>query len=401
VCRFPVNGDLPELIGSLMSRVDVLAMIDSLGAGGAERSFLELLPALMEMDVRLSFLCLDQRVHGYDSEVRALGVSVDTIERRGLLNRVREARRVIRRTEPDLIHTTLFMSDLIGRLANIRGEAPLITSIVNTTYDESRRLDPRVRPWKLEAARLIDGFGARHWTDHFHALTETAADAAVRSLGIDRRNLTVVPRARDPHRFEIDRRAERERIRGALNLGDEPVIVSVGREEFQKAHTVLVDAMDLVRREMPDARLVLVGRPGNASEAIDRAVDRLDLTDAVVRTSFRTDVPGLLAAADVFAFPSHYEGFGGAMIEAMAMGIPIVCSDIPVLREVLGEPDAALFSPPGNPRLLADALVSTLADDTEASVRAVRARRVFEERYTTEVVAPDMAAMYRAVAGGA
>jgi glycosyltransferase involved in cell wall biosynthesis len=365
-----------------MSRVDVLAMIDSLGAGGAERSFLELLPALMEMDVRLSFLCLDQRTHGYESEVRALGVSVETIEPGDMFARVREARRVIRRTTPDVIHTTLFLSDLVGRLANFGNDTPLITSIVNTTYDESRRLDPRVRPWKLEAARLIDGFGARHWTDHFHALT-------------------VVPRARDPHRFEIDRRAERERIRGALKLGDEPVVVSVGREEFQKAHTVLVEAMDLVRREIPDARLVLVGRPGNASEAIGRAVDRLDLTDAVVRTSFRSDVPSLLAAADVFAFPSHYEGFGGAMIEAMAMGTPIVCSDIPVLKEVLGEPDAALFSPPGNPRLLADALVSSLDDDTEAWVRAARARRVFEERYTTEVVAPDMADMYRAVAGAA
>jgi len=384
-----------------VARVNVLAMIDSLGAGGAERSFLELLPALMENDVRLSFLCLDQRAHGYESEVRALGVPVETIAPEGLLGRVREARGVIRRVPPDVIHTTLFTSDLVGRLANIGNDTPLMTSIVNTSYDDSRRLDPRVRPWKLEAARLVDGFGARHWTDHFHSLTETAADEAVRSLGIDRRNVTVVPRARDARRFEIDRHAERRRIRDELGIGDEPVIVSVGREEFQKAHTVLVEAIDLVRRQLSSARLVLVGRPGNATEAVDRTVDRLDLTEAVVRTSFRTDVPALLAAADVFAFPSHYEGFGGAMIEAMAMGIPIVCSDIPALREVLGEPDAALFSPPGNARSLSDALVASLADPTGASARSARARRVFEERYTIQAVAPAMAAMYRAVVGGA
>lgn len=375
-------------------------MIDSLGAGGAERSFLELLPALMEEDVHISFLCLDQRVHGFESEVRALGVPVETIEREGLVGRVREARRVFRRRTPDLIHTTLFLSDLVGRLANIGTGLPLVTSIVNTSYDASRRRDPRVKPWKLEAARLVDGFGARHWTDHFHSLTETAANAAVHSLGIDRRNLTVVPRARDTKRFEIDRPAERKGVRDELGIGDEPVIVSVGREEFQKAHTVLVEAMEMVRRVLPSARLVLVGRPGNASEAIARTVERLDLTNAVIRTSFRDDVPALLAAGDVFAFPSHYEGFGGAMIEAMAMGVPIVCSDLPVLREVLGEPDAALFSPPGNTQSLSDALVMSLTDPTGASARAARARRVFEDRYTPAAVAPAMAAMYRAVVGG-
>ncbi len=382
-----------------MSQVNVLAVIDSLGAGGAERSFLELLPALVELEVRLQFACFDRRPLGVEAEILELGAQVDILESSNVFGRVRGLRRLIAQNSPDLIHTTLFQSDLIGRLGNIAQRPPLMTSIVNTTYDRARRADPRVSRWKLEVARSVDGLGARHLTDHFHALTESAADDAVRSLGIDRADITVIPRSRDSGRFRVDRDTERRRLRAELGIGEEPVIVAVGREEFQKAHPVLVEALHRVRHRLPEAHLVLVGRPGNASQEVERALDRLGLESAVTRTSFRSDVPSLLAAADVFAFPSHYEGFGGAMIEAMAMETPIVCSDIPVLREVLTDTGAALLSPPGDPVSLANALVEALGDPAAATRRAQRARLVYEQRYTPAAVAPAMAALYRRVAG--
>lgn len=381
-----------------MSRLSVLAVIDSLGAGGAERSFLELLPALTARDVHLRFACFEQRAHGVEAEVRRLGAPVEILDASSLMGRVSRLRRLIGRETPDVIHTTLFQSDLAGRLANIFNRTPLLTSIVNTSYDRARRADPQVSQWKLEAVRVVDGFGARHMTDHFHALTQTAAEEAVRSLGVGPADITVIPRSRDPLRFLIDRDAERLRVRAELGLGDEPVIVAVGREEFQKGHIVLIEALREVRRRLPDTHLVLVGRPGNASHDIEAALDRLDLGDAVIRTSFRADVPSLLAAADLFAFPSHYEGFGGAMIEAMAMEIPIVCSDIPALREVLADPDAAALTPPGDPESLAHILVETLSHPAVGAGRARKARQVYEQRYTPDAVAPLMAALYRAVA---
>jgi len=397
-CRSGLSVPLTE-DQSPMTQVNVLAVIDSLGAGGAERSFLELLPALAQEGVHVRFACLDQRPHGVESEVRELGVPVEVLAASNLPGRVRELRRLVDQHRPDLIHTTLFQADLVGRLANLANRTPLMTSIVNTTYDAARRADPNVPRWKLEMVRLLDGLGARHATDHFHALTESAAADAVRSLGVDRADMSVVPRSRDEQRFRFDREGEAQRVREELGLTDEPMIVTVGREEFQKAHTVLMKAFHEVLDVLPDARLVLVGRPGNASKDIESAVERLDLADAVVRTSFRSDVPSFLAAADVFAFPSFYEGFGGAMIEAMAMATPIVCSDIPVLREVLVDPGAGIFSPPGDSSTLSDALIETLANRAAASARADVARRIYEERYVPEVVGPAMAALYRRVAG--
>ena len=94
----------------------------------------------------------------------------------------------------------------------------------------------------------------------------------------------------------------------------------------------------------------------------------------------RSDVGDLLAAADEFVFPSLYEGLGGAMLEAMARGLPIVASDIPALREVT-DPDGARLVPRGSAAALAKAIDELLADPQEReamSVKNLRRSRAFD-----------------------
>ena len=85
------------------------------------------------------------------------------------------------------------------------------------------------------------------------------------------------------------------------------------------------------------ARLVLVGAPARSTEAVKARIARSGLDDRVQLLGHREDVGDLLVAADVFAFPSLYEGCGGTLIEAMALAVPIVASNIPPVREVTGD----------------------------------------------------------------
>jgi glycosyltransferase involved in cell wall biosynthesis len=104
-------------------------------------------------------------------------------------------------------------------------------------------------------------------------------------------------------------------------------------------------------------------------------------------------------SADVFAFPSVYEGLGGAVIEAMALGLPIVCSDIPALREVVQEGQNALLFPPGHHRELAKALASLLDDREKAARFGLRSEQIFADRFTVERSARGMIELYGRVVG--
>ena len=86
-------------------------------------------------------------------------------------DRLRGLRRVIKDLQPHLVHTTIFEADLTGRLASVGLRAPVLTSLVNTSYDTVRFQDPLVPNWKLRVAKAADGWTARRLTTHFHAIT--------------------------------------------------------------------------------------------------------------------------------------------------------------------------------------------------------------------------------------
>jgi glycosyltransferase involved in cell wall biosynthesis len=122
----------------------------------------------------------------------------------------------------------------------------------------------------------------------------------------------------------------------------------------------------------------------------------LGITDRVRFLGSRKDVPNLLRAADVFAFPSHYEGFPGALVEALATGLPVVASDIPMHREAIRSGDNGLLFPVDSPETLAACVVEAL--DPERSTRLSRAARATAEAtYSIQAMTEAHASLYRSL----
>jgi glycosyltransferase involved in cell wall biosynthesis len=144
-----------------------------------------------------------------------------------------------------------------------------------------------------------------------------------------------------------------------------PIILSVGTPEPRKNIMGSLEVFDLVRREIPEATLLLVGDAGWRSDALD---SRLATTGSSViragRLSFE-DLTRTYASADCFLFPSLREGFGFPPLEAMASGLPVVCSNRPSLPEVVGS--AALTADPEDVTSLADAVISILQHESQAA----------------------------------
>ena len=172
-------------------------------------------------------------------------------------------------------------------------------------------------------------------------------------------------------------------------------MLAVGRQDFQKAHVHLLEAAERLVGDVPDLSVLLAGRDGTASTAVRACLASHPNAAACTRLlGHRHDIPDLLVAADVLAIPSIIEGTSGVAIEAMALGCPVVSSDLPGLVGVLENGVNALLVAPGSPEALADGLRRVLTDQELADDLRTNGIRDFEARFTIEQSASRMVSLY-------
>jgi glycosyltransferase involved in cell wall biosynthesis len=376
----------------------VLFVIESLGHGGAERSLTEMLPALMRAGLRPTVAFFNRSQQSLEGVLRHQGARLEFLPQRGLARRIWALRRLIQADRPDVIHTALFTSDVIGRIASIGQRAAVVSSLVNMNYDRIRLQNKDINPLKLWAVRQIDAWTARHLTTHLHAVSEPVKTAAIEALSLPPQHITVIERGRNA-RFEPPTANDRASARRALDLADsDEVIVTVGRQEYQKGQRYLVEAMAEVIERRPHAVLLLAGSRGRHSQILHEILQRRGLKERVRLLGHCDNVPQLLAAADVFAFPSLYEGAAGAVLEAMAVGLPIVASRIPSLESVVEEGNNGILVDRASVAPVAAAIVELLTHRDRAGAFGRRSREIFEERFTLERCAERMVQFYQALA---
>ncbi|MCI0607246.1 glycosyltransferase family 4 protein [bacterium] len=380
-----------------MVPLKILFVIDSLGRSGSERSLAELLPYLERASISCIIVCLRQREEGVQKEVEKLGFDVRILKGKGWLSRLRELRKIILAEKPDLIHTTLFASNILGRLSG-RG-VPILSSLVNTPYEAIRFKDPNIKARRLRIVRWVDSWTARCCTTHFHAVSKAAKESAVTTLGIRPERITVVERGRDPDRLGYPGKERSMLARTALGLDEnDEIIVNIGRLEYQKGQKYLLDAIAHLLPKHPRLVLLIAGRSGVLSSELSQLSEKLGLNGRVRFLGYRSDIPEILAAADVFAFPSLYEGLPGAVIEAMALGLPVVASSIPAVLEVVEPGGNALLVQPGSAIEFAQALETLLEDRNKCITFGKRSREIFEERFTLDRSASSMIQLFRQTA---
>jgi glycosyltransferase involved in cell wall biosynthesis len=371
----------------------VLYLIDSLAPGGAERSLAAMAPYLVAGGLRLEVATFHERP-GVQAELAAAGVRLHGLGGPGgRVSWVRQAARLLRDRRPELVHTTLFEADVVGRVAASRCHVPVVSSLVNVAYGAEQQAG-EVGRLKLRAAQLVDGITARRVV-RFHAISAHVADLMGRRLHLRRDRIEVIPRGRDAGRLGVRDPTRRDKARALLGIGQStPLVVAAARHEHQKGLDVLLAAFSGVLEGAPAARLAIAGRTGNQSSLLRSVVSSLRLDGVVQLLGAREDVPELLCAADVFVVPSRWEGLGSVLLEAMALKAPIVASDLPAVRELVDHGTTALLVPAGQPEPLADAIVAALSDRAGAARRARSARERFLADFAVDRIADRMLAFY-------
>ncbi len=299
--------------------------------------------------------------------------------------------RLLRQVRPHILHTHNPKPGVLGRIAGRLARVPLVVNTQHGLYAQPG--DRWQRRWPVYAVeRVAAAFGHVELVQN-----EEDVQTLVRTLRVPARKVRLLGNGIDLHRFDraaIDPGA-RARLRGEWGIADGEVVCgTVGRLVVEKGIVELVDAAALLHTRGVPARLVVVG-PTDTDKADALPPDLMSNAAAsgVVFTGRRDDMPECYAAFDLFVTASWREGFPRAAMEAAAMGLPAVATDIRGNRQVVVPGTTGLAVPVRNASALAEACGQLVGDvGLRASMGAAAAARAAAEFGDRAIIDRTMAA---------
>lgn len=218
------------------------------------------------------------------------------------------------------------------------------------------------------------------------AVAQAVKQTLVEEEKVDGRKISVVYGSFDEKRFYPGRNGSsvREEFRVPSSA---PLIVCVAAVDPRKGLEFLVRAGKPILQQFPTAKILLVGNVDDVSyyRQVQREIDRFDLKEHVIFTGHRTDIPDILAAADVSVNASTKgEGFTGALRESLAMEKPVVCTAVCGNPELIRDGETGRLVPPQNASALAEAILETLEHPQEARRRAQKGCRLIRSLCNNE-----------------
>ncbi len=328
----------------------ILQVINSLHHGGAETL------------VRLMHECFLEQ--GIDSHVIALqgdiveGQNIEFLHAKSVystsaLYRLAQELRQDKWRDVDVVHVHLFPSQLYVSL--FRRLLPSRTRFVTTEHSTHNRRRGNV------ALQLVD----KHMYQQYEEITciSEGSRAALADWQPSIKNrLHTIYNGVEIEKYSVSRMTSNHLIQ----------IISVGRLAEPKNYSGTIAAMAMLGNLA--LRYQIVGE-GSLRTDLEKQITKLHLEDTIQLLGHRTDVPQLLSNADIFVLYSAWEGFGLAVVEAMASGLPVIVSDVPGVNEIIrSEDDGGLVVPTENPKALADAIRRLIANPSLRNELGQRAR---------------------------
>jgi glycosyltransferase involved in cell wall biosynthesis len=297
--------------------------------------------------------------------------------------------RYVRRNRIRVVHSFGFYANVFAIPAARLGGAEVVVASIRDTGDHLR--------WSQQALQKLVCRAADH------VLVNAAAVKAVLvGHGYDASRISVIPNGIDSARFREPEGPSG--VRRELGLPERaPLVVVVSRLNRLKGIEYFLEAAALLASGFPEARYLIVGdsiSQAYRSELEARAA-ALGLGQRVRFTGFRRDVPDLLSEASVSVLPSLSEGLSNVVLETMAAGVPVVATSVGGTPEMVEDGVTGLLVEPRDPRALAQAIGSMLADPARGRAIGKAGRQWVAERFSLEAMVRDTELLYERLLGAA
>lgn len=363
------------------SKIKVLYLIERLARAGTELHLLTVLHHLDRQRFEPVLCCLSKEMTDQSLVPRDLPCHFLDAEwnlaRLSSWRLYRKVRRLIAKEKPDIVHSFLFVSNIMGPFA---AHAEKVRGVVASRGRMGIEWDANFMHRMLQRS-------ADRRTGAIVCKTDAMKDEIAKFEMVANEKIHVVANGVDTQLYAPNPAGPREkRLAIEKEFGvpsDGPLALAVGNLKPIKGHCTLLEAVKAIRQNVSDIRLAVVGT-GEAEQELRTFIGENNLAKHIFLPGRSEDVRGWMQAADIFVAPSVSEGMPNALLEAMSMALPLVLSDIPGHSETAG--DVAWYFRPEDSGHLAEVLCAALTDPDTCVSRGNEARRIIQENLSIDTM---------------
>ena len=335
-------------------KFNLMAVISNLRAGGAERVLIELLRGLKE-DFNVSVVCIrDKGELSSILEDESIKVHLSSFKGRIDPGSLLNLASLFKKEKIQIVHTHMYRPNISGTISAFIARVPVIISHIHNMHQ-----------WDTKRQIFMDRLSLR-----IRDMTITVSEGVKRKyceiMKVREDKLRVIYNGVDPQVYKMDDKPAE--LKSALNIPDgAPIVGIVARLVPEKDHITFLESARMVLQDCPQARFLIVGK-GPEDGKIKAYVERFGLKDKVILVGYRTDIPRVLNLLDILVLSSLKEGFGMAILEAMAAGKPVVATDAGGNTEVMVDGQTGFIVPKKDSSSLALRILTLIENPRMAAV---------------------------------
>lgn len=300
----------------------VLYVITGLGVGGAEHVVVNLADkvALEGNQVKIAYLTGSALVLPKNPNIEVIPLNLSSIK--DLPKAYLHLRKIVRKFNPDIIHSHMFHSNILSRLLRITTSVPKLICTSHSNFEGGKA--------RVLAYRITDKLATISTN-----VSQNAAASMVNQGAYGSNRVVAIPNGVDIERFRFDS-VSRYKVRDHLGLENKQMILAVGRMNPAKDYPNLFKSIALLKQYRHDFIVYIVG-DGPLKPSLIDLCKNLDISDCIVMLGTRHDIPELMSACDIFVLSSAWEGFGLVVAEAMATERVVVATDCGGVKEIVSK----------------------------------------------------------------
>ena len=373
-------------------KIKILYLTTSSNIGGVEQIILALVKDINRDQFHIEVCTLSPKgaLHEELDNLKVKNYSLGIIKKSWVYIPIAFYRlyRLLKKENYEILNTWLFHASVVS---------VFVTKFVKIAcIIESRQYADFMYKYNLKVKQILDRI-ASHGVDHIIACSDAAKEILVNYEKVDTRKITVIYNGTSINKFRLQNIKQRQQMRENLKVVDKIVLTFTAHLRPEKGHKYLLEALSVIRIQYPHIYLLLIG-DGVLRDELEALTRQLNIENNVRFLGYRADIPDLLSATDIYVHSSVNEGFGIAIIEAMAVGLPVVATNVGGIPEIIINDVNGMLVPPENPQALADAISELIEHPDKRKILSDKGRQHVEVTFTNQIMAKKYMGIYSKLA---